>query len=476
MRPLRYFLLTLTILIASSMILLAHGDENHVDEQPEIPNIILDFTPTYYEHVKPIIVENCFACHTEGQIAGDIAFTDDLIIDSYEDVAFITGTRYMPPWMPSQDSLPMQHNRSLTDYEYAVIQAWAEAEAPVGEADSYVEPQATYNLSEIRADQVLQLEEPYIPSTEVDDDYRCFSFMPDIATPVYLTGYEFLPDIAEQVHHGIIYLVDSSAQSSIENRNNQDGRAGWSCYSGTNINSRNEEFLGTWTPGTLPVSFPEGTGYWIEPDDIFIIQIHYNLLTQREPDQTIVNLQYENSFSNLQRLLTFELQAPVEIPCPTGVIGEQCERDSAIRRSAELYGNFMLGMRPDALLDACDQSIEDYSDNMGEHASTFCDYDVPAPLTVLSVYGHMHELGWRFQLELNPDTENSIMMLDIPRWDFHWQDRYQLTEPLQLQRGDNIRMTCTWDNTLAENPRYIVWGEGTEDEMCFATIMLIAPR
>ncbi|GAB5491260.1 MAG: hypothetical protein Phog2KO_14750 [Phototrophicaceae bacterium] len=475
MRYLRYSLVLLTIFIAGSMILLAHGDDNHDDETPEESSVTLDFIPTYYEHVKPILVDNCMACHSEGQIAGDIALSDEIVIDSYEDIAYLTGIRYMPPWMPSQDSLPMHHNRSLTAYEFAVIQAWAEAEAPVGEVADYVEPQATYNLTEVRADQVLQTDEAYQPEADVDDDYRCFSFSPNIDEPVYLTGYEFLPDVAEQVHHGIIYLVDGSAESQIEARNYQDGRIGWSCYTGTGINSRGEEFLGTWTPGTLPLTFPEGTGYWIEPDDIFIVQIHYNLLIQNEPDHTSVNLQYESGERDLQELLTFELQAPVEIPCPAGVTGEQCERDVAIQRAVDLYGEFWLGFRPDGLLDECDQTIDDYADNTGEDATTFCDYAVPTPLTVLGVYGHMHELGHSFQLELNPDSDESLMVLDIPAWDFHWQDRYQLIDPLQLQAGDSIRMTCTWDNTLSDNPRYVVWGEGTEDEMCFATIMLVVP-
>lgn len=475
MRYLRYCLLLLSIFIASVMMVYAHGDEDH-DDTPAEPSITLDFTPTYYEHVKPIIVENCLACHVEGQIAGDILIDDTVALEAYDDIAFVVGVGYMPPWMPSDNSLPMEHDRSLTDYEYAVIQAWAEAEAPVGEIADYVEPESSYSLTAVRADQVLQAEEAYQPSEGVDDDYRCFSFSPDIDEPVYLTGYEFLPDMAEQVHHGIIYLVDQSAEEEIADLNYDDGRIGWSCYTGTNVNTRDEEFLGTWTPGTLPLTFPEGTGYWIEPDDIFIVQIHYNLLSQNEPDQSIVNLQYESADADLQRLLTVELQGPVEIPCPTGVIGDECNRAVATLRASQLYGSYWLGLRPDALLERCGQTIDDYADNTGEDAMSFCDFDVPTPLTVLGVYGHMHELGHSFQLELNPDTDDAVMMLDIPEWDFHWQDRYQLVEPLQFERGDTIRMTCRWDNTLSENPRYVVWGEGTEDEMCFATIMVVESR
>lgn len=477
MRWVRSFVFVLLVVAVSSLVILAQtdGDEIHDGVDADAGDVTLDFIPTYFEHVKPIIQENCITCHTEGQIAGDISLADEDVIESYEDVAYLTGTRYMPPWMPSQNSLPMQHNRSLNDYEIAVIQAWAAAGAPVGEEADYVPPQTAYALSEVRADQVLQLEDPYVPEENVSDDYRCFAFTPDIDGPVYLTGYEFLPDVAEQVHHGIIYLVDASASRDIDRHNYADGRVGWSCYTGTEINTRDEEFLGTWTPGTVPIEFPEGTGYLIEPGDILIVQIHYNLLAAREPDRTAVKLEYVDGNSDIQRLLTFELQAPVEIPCPQGVTGDQCDRDVAIQRSADLYGETWLTFRPDQLLELCGQTIADYADNTGENATTYCDYPVPLPLTILGVFGHMHELGIEFQLELNPDTDHSVMVLDIPAWDFHWQDRYQLIEPLNVRRGDTMRMTCRWDNTLSEDPRYIVWGEGTADEMCFATLMLLMP-
>lgn len=87
----------------------------------------------------------------------------------------------------------------------------------------------------------------------------------------------------------------------------------------------------------------------------------------------------------------------------------------------------------------------------------------------------MHELGKSIQIALNPGEEDQVMLLDVPAWDFHWQDRYQFMEPVTAKRGDILRMTCTWDNTLSEDPRYVVWGEGTQDEMCFGTIMILAP-
>lgn len=471
---LRRTLLLLMILAATSLVIFAHGNEPDGHHDENAPKITLDFTPTYYEHVKPIIAANCIACHQEGQIAWDISLADATNLEFPDDLAFVTSTRYMPPWMPSKDSLPMKHDRSLTDYEVAVIQAWVNANAPAGDPASYVEPAATYALTDIRDDQIIRIDEPYMPDNGVDDDYRCFTFSPNIDEPMFLTGYEFLPDVAEMVHHGILYKLSGAAQSQIDLRNFADGRIGWSCYTGTGIRA-SDEFVGTWTPGTLPLTFPEGTGYWVEPDDIFVLQIHYNLLAVREPDQTAVKLQYTEAEADLRHLMTVELSAPVEIPCPTGVTGEQCERRTAIDRAATLYGDNWINYRPDGLLQECGQTIADYADSVGENASTYCDFDIPGVVTVWGVFGHMHELGTQFQLEINPDTDRSLMVLDIPRWDFHWQDRYQLEEPLRLSFRDSVRMRCTWDNTLSDNPRYVVWGEGTEDEMCFATIMLSVP-
>ena len=54
-------------------------------------------------------------------------------------------------------------------------------------------------------------------------------------------------------------------------------------------------------------------------------------------------------------------------------------------------------------------------------------------------------------MELNPGKENAVLMLDIPRWDFHWQDRYQV-EPLRITFGSTLRMSCTWDNSLSDDP------------------------
>ncbi|MGI9659703.1 MAG: YceI family protein, partial [Gaiellaceae bacterium] len=91
---------------------------------------------------------------------------------------------------------------------------------------------------------------------------------------------------------------------------------------------------------------------------------------------------------------------------------------------------------------------------------------------LISVLGHEHELGSSFRLTLNPETPEELVLLDIPRWDFDWQFNYYPVENITLKPGDLMRIECSWDRSLRDpelEPAYVLWADGTDDEMCFAT-------
>ncbi len=473
----RTMLLCLLIFF-SSLAVLAHGGEDHDDDETESIDITAVSLPenlNYHEHVRPIVEASCVACHSDGQIAGYAPFTSaEDVVWAARDIKFHVVNGLMPPWPPSRENLPLKQDRSLSDEEIAIIAAWADADAPLGDPHDYT-PAATdaYPPVEIRADLVLQLDKAYTPAEDVLDDYRCFAFELKIDAPQFITGYAFSPDVVEMAHHSLFYLFDEKAERAIERRNDADGRPGWSCYGGTGLAIEGEG-IGGWVPGASPVLFPQGAGFFIKPGQHIVLQMHYNLWTTQQPDQSRIVLQVESAENELAQLVDFALAAPVEIPCPAGVAGPQCDREAAIERVASLYGEDAR-FTPDYLLRECGQSLEDYAENSGENAKGYCDYPITVPLTVFGVSGHMHELGRSFRLELIPDGEEPLLLLDIPRWDFHWQDQYYFVEPLKFSRGDVLRMTCYWDNSLSEDPRYVVWGEGTSDEMCFGSILALKP-
>ena len=270
--------------------------------------------------MRPIIEASCVACHSEGQIAGYAPLTSaDDVVWAAQDIKFHVVNGIMPPWMPSRANLPLKHDRSLSDEEIAMIAAWADSGAPLGDPHDYA-PSATdgFDIVEIRADLVLQLDEAYAPAEDALDDYRCFAFPLDIATPQFITGYEFVPDVVDMAHHVILYRFEKEANGAIQSRNYADGRPGWSCYGGPGLSIKGVG-IGGWAPGAPTVLFPQGTGILIEPSQLIVVQMHYNLWTTRQPDRSQVILQLEPAENKLAELIDVPLTAPVEIPCPTGV-------------------------------------------------------------------------------------------------------------------------------------------------------------
>ncbi len=89
---------------------------------------------------------------------------------------------------------------------------------------------------------------------------------------------------------------------------------------------------------------------------------------------------------------------------------------------------------------------------------------------LLTLFPHMHLRGKSFRYEAQyPDGKKEIL-LDVPRYDFAWQQTYALKEPKRLPAGTKIQCTAHYDNSPENvanpNPNRIVhWGEQTWDEM-----------
>ena len=93
--------------------------------------------------------------------------------------------------------------------------------------------------------------------------------------------------------------------------------------------------------------------------------------------------------------------------------------------------------------------------------------------------GHMHLLGRKISIETNPGTPEAKTILDIPIWDFDNQGSKPLKEPVHLDVGDTVNVTCRHVQWLRDvlpafaeqrEDRYILWAEGSTDEMCLGTM------
>ena len=88
---------------------------------------------TYYQHVAPILATECVVCHSPGGI-GPFALDTAAAAQTYAPLIKIaTRMGDMPPWPPGPLSPPLKHERRLTADEVALLAAWADAGAPLGD-------------------------------------------------------------------------------------------------------------------------------------------------------------------------------------------------------------------------------------------------------------------------------------------------------------------------------------------------------
>jgi hypothetical protein len=204
--------------------------------------------------------------------------------------------------------------------------------------------------------------------------------------------------------------------------------------------------------------------------------MHYNLRAASAgppQDDTHVRLRVSHDPST-SPLSTMLLPAPVELPCPAGATGSLCERSAAL---SDVIGRFGTGSgRTVAGL-----QLLCGGDLVRPRAGTTqsCTRYVRSPVTVRAAAGHMHLLGRSIRIVANAGSPRERLILDVPVWDFDNQSAVPLARPVGLRPGDTVTVSCTHDPTLRDrlpalrgtDPRYVVWGEGTTDEMCLGILV-----
>jgi hypothetical protein len=224
--------------------------------------------------------------------------------------------------------------------------------------------------------------------------------------------------------------------------------AGWQCFGGpapAGSGAKSGGMLGGWVPGLRGAELSEGTGFPIHSGAVAVMQMHYNLAGGMAPDRTKLELQYapDAEASSLQSQVTLavrqhQLSIPADAPSTTAT--------NALTAKQWAGNKFY----PDG--DAY----------------------------IVAVLGHMHKLGTKISVEVERDGVSEYL-LDIPKWDFHWQGQYQLKAPFRVLPTDTIRINCTYDNTsnhraavgMSVDSVDVTWGEGTTDEMCLSYLTVV---
>lgn len=340
----------------------------------------------------------------------------------------------------------------------------------------------------------LELSQPYRPAAPNGgtDEYRCFLIDPGLSGPAFLTGSQFLPQNVDIVHHAIFFRIDPSDVAEARRLDARTPGQGWTCFGGPGVGT-NPAWVAHWAPGADETLLDPALGYALPSGSQLVMQVHYNLWgasAGAEPtDRSGVRLRLVDDPQGRIALETKLLPASVELPCAEDESGPLCDRAAAIRDVERRFGAADLSDPAATNPTAGDinaAALNRYCE--GGRApvpgpTRHCDYRIAEPGVAYAVAGHMHLLGRAIRVDLNPGTDAARTLLDLPNYNFDEQAIRPLDAPVTLRAGDTLRVTCTHDVSLRKQvpqlrdlpPRYVVWGEGTADEMCLG-LVLWAPK
>jgi hypothetical protein len=283
--------------------------------------------------------------------------------------------------------------------------------------------------------------EPYTPQRE-PDDYRCFVLDWPLEEDAYVTGFVATPGSAAVVHHVIAFLGRPEDAATYEALDAAEPGTGYTCFGGPGGDLTRVGWLGAWVPGIATGDFPPGTGIHVKAGSKIVLQVHYNVESAGAlPDRTTLELKIDPSVEKEAMIIPLAdydwLDGGMHIPAGDPDVVHEVELPPS------LVARFLDGspVQGDMLL----------------HAAAL----------------HMHTRGASGSLHARPVGGSETCVLDVPRWDFHWQGVYFLQEPLLLKAGDGVKLTCHFD--ARDEKEDLNWGEGTGDEMCLGVLFVSEP-
>lgn len=395
---------------------------------------------SYYRDAKPIIDQKCVLCHVDGGL-GPYPFTSYEEVEPYLAIIKLDVEQdIMPPWSAKGAHGEFEGDRRLTDAQKETLLAWIEQGAPKGDADDEPEPLEKPQRALPRIDESLEQEEAFVPNQD-PDTYRCFLYEWPHDTRKFIRGMSVEPERVDMVHHGVVYLVPPSSAAAMRTRDEADEGPGFDCYNVANLGS----WLTSYEPGGYGQTFGGDIGMQVEPGSLILLQVHYNTINKKKgPDRTRLDLMIEDEVERVGRT-TLILNALWALP----TIGSM-------------------------LIPANEPDVRHYWEGVPTALQT-------GPQDIYAVDLHMHTLGISGSIGIvRAGSNERVVLLDIPRWAFEWQETYRFIEPVRLEPRDKLFVECHFDNTAEKQivvdgkrlaPRDVRWGENTTDEMCLGNVL-----
>jgi hypothetical protein len=384
------------------------------------------FAQTWSTDIAPIMYANCTSCHHEGGIGPFSLIEYKNAYQMRSLIANQVSAKKMPPFPADVSYRTYAHQRVLTESQIAAIVAWVNADAPEGDPSKAPTP-PTYTGGDVIKNPDLSVQMPVYTSTAFGtDEYRAFVMPANLTEDKNITGIEIVPGNPEIVHHVLVFADTSIIPVNLDAK---DPEPGYSSFGG--VGSITAQLLGGYVPGSAPFKFPDGFGLKLPKGSRIIIQVHYPKGAAGHTDQTKVNFEFAKGSGFIR---------PVYLD---PILNEENITNGSLVIPANTKKTFT------QLFDG-----------------------VTIDVSLMAVLPHMHLVGKSTKIWVTPPVDETVPIIKIDDWDFHWQMNYTFEKLIKVPKGSLLESEVTYDNTTDHPnnpnspPKLVRWGEKTTDEMC----------
>jgi mono/diheme cytochrome c family protein len=377
---------------------------------------------TYNRDIAPILYQRCASCHRPGQAGPFPLLTYADAKKHTGQIAAVTKSRYMPPWLPEPGHGEFADEQRLTDDQIELIQRWAREGAPEGSGPAPPRPQFAEGWQLGRPDLIVTAREPYKVPGSGKDVFWNFILTPEVTSTRWVRAVEINPGNHRLIHHANL-LVDRARFSRLKEAHPGSGFPGMDLTIEADTFDPDSHFL-FWKPGSAPQVEPPALGWRLDPGNDLVLNVHVQPSGKAEELRPSIGL-YFTDHPQTQFPMLIQLEHDGTLKIPAG--------DS-------------------------DFKIAD-------------DFTLPLDVRVLAVYPHAHYLGKVLEGYVTLPDGQRKWLIRIPDWDLNWQAVYRCSYPVFLPKGTVISMLYQYDNSDRNPrnpfhpPRPVVGGNQSTDEM-----------
>ncbi|WP_233215201.1 thioredoxin family protein [Rhodopirellula bahusiensis] len=178
-----------------------------------------------------------------------------------------------------------------------------------------------------------------------------------------------------------------------------------------------------YAPGSPPLELTDGIAVEVKAGSKLLFEMHYTPNGTTTEDLSYVGFRFTNK-QNVRKRLQGRLAIDQRFEIPAGVANHTVKATYVVRQEENL----------------------------------------------ISMSPHMHLRGKSFRYDIRFPDGRKDTLLNVPNYDFNWQLKYILDEPMRLPKGTRVECTAVFDNSKYNlaNPdpsKPVRWGDQSFEEM-----------